>query len=145
MSPILLSQLCGSVKSVFWNTISTVYWTKLTWTGAMTAHGPPSNCSSAVCSFSLKTNPVIERRKSHLSTKRHLKICHSLLSIYKSNNLYIFFTLITYRHSKPQEHAGSTIRFDDCRRNWFDISVDYNWAVLNKSFFLNKKGYNMYI
>lgn len=31
-----------------------------TCTGARTAHGPPSNCSSAVCSFSQKTNPVIK-------------------------------------------------------------------------------------
>lgn len=35
-----------------------------TWTGAMTAHGPPSNCSSAVCSFSLKTNPVKKTKTS---------------------------------------------------------------------------------
>lgn len=35
----------------------------LTWTGAITAQGPPSNCSSAVSSLSLKTNPVINSKK----------------------------------------------------------------------------------
>lgn len=35
-----------------------------TCTGTITAHGPPSNCSSAVCSFSLNTNPVIEIKQT---------------------------------------------------------------------------------
>lgn len=38
----------------------------------MTAHGPPSNCSSAECSFSLKTNPR-RGNKDLMSTKQCLK------------------------------------------------------------------------
>lgn len=35
----------------------------LTCTGAITAQGPPSNCSNAVDSDSLKTNPVKLKKK----------------------------------------------------------------------------------
>lgn len=45
-----------------------MFFKRKAWTGAMTAHGPPSNCSSAVCSFSQKTNPWVHLRKIEADT-----------------------------------------------------------------------------
>lgn len=51
--------VCKVMHCLVWGLVNTC-------TGAMTAQGPPSNCSSAVCSVSLKTIPKIQESQSHL-------------------------------------------------------------------------------